>query len=140
MMYPGQPIAVCCWSGEAVPEPLLWWYEPTDKNNLFIPTMDAHDGFAPNLEAMVDTDHVISVGSNIDPTGSRVGYLDTITGVAKDLLPTLVHGHRPPRRIKNGDTFVNLTELKATKRVGLKIKRGANITNIHFTGEMNGWH
>lgn len=138
-LYPKQPIAVCCWSGNVVPEPLLWWYEPTDKNNLFIPTMDAHDGKAPDLKAMVNTDHIISVGSNIDPTGSLVNYQDKLTTTAQQLLPKQVHGHQPPRIIKNGDTFVNITELKAVKRFGLKITRGADINNLHYQGFMNGW-
>jgi len=35
-------------SGYVDAEPLLWWYEPSDEENLFIPTMDAHDGGPPN--------------------------------------------------------------------------------------------
>ena len=46
-LYPGQPVAVCCWAGNVAPEPLLWWFEPTDPDTLFFPGVDAHDGEPP---------------------------------------------------------------------------------------------
>ena len=64
-LYPNSHLAVCCWDGTVEAEPLLWWYEPLDKNNLFIPTMDAHDGNAPDLNAKVTMDHSIFVGSTL---------------------------------------------------------------------------
>ena len=27
-LYPGWPLAVCCWDGAIEAEPMLWWYEP----------------------------------------------------------------------------------------------------------------
>lgn len=152
MMYPKQPIAVCCWSGLLEdPEPLLWWYEPTDKENLFIPTMDAHDGFAPKLDEMVHTDHIISVGSTIDQTGEGVVYTGELgievggkssrdLDVAKQLLPKQVHGHRPTSLMKNGDMFVNITQMKSINTQGVIIKRGLSPTNTYHQAQMLGWH
>ncbi len=137
-MYKKQPIAICCWNGYIEPEPLLWWYEPTNKGSLFIPTMDAHNGYAPDLEALVKTDHIISVGSNIDPTGDKVNYSDTIPDNVIQLLPSRVHGYRPPTMVKNGDMFVNIMEMKS-KDYGLSIKRGSDIEHINFQDQMRGW-
>lgn len=141
-MYPNQPIAVCCWKGSIVPEPLLWWYEPTDKSTLFIPTMDAHDGSAPDVNAMVSTDHVISIGSNIERNGSRVNYTETLSAQAEALLPKMVHGHRTPALIKNGDMFVSIDQMKAKTKYGNvmpMIKRGSDANHFHYEGHMDGW-
>jgi hypothetical protein len=62
-MYPGWPIAVCCWSGELEPEPLVWWYEPMFKDRLFLPALDAHDGEPPNPRAKVKLDHMLVWGA-----------------------------------------------------------------------------
>lgn len=140
-LYPKQPVALCCWTGRVEASPLLWWYEPTNPDTLFIPTMDAHDGGPPNLEAMVETDHVISVGSKLFPTGSKVYYNHDYESLANAsaLLPTKVHGTRPEYRVKNGDTFVDVNALRVQQRDVL-MKRGANQNSIHTLDKMNGWH
>lgn len=113
-MYPNQPIAVCCWEGTIEAEPLLWWYRPTNKDTLFIPTMDAHDGGPPDLNAMVKTDHMISVGSN---DNSRVGhhfqvrYTDRLPREVMQLLPSYVAGTKLKATVKNGDMFVDANKM-----------------------------
>jgi len=158
-LYPNQPVALCCWAGgQVLPEPLLWWYEPTDPENLFIPTMDAHDGGPPNLDAMVDTDHIISVGSAMHPMGSpvsyRIGYVESrLPTHAASLLPTRVYGHRPGYRSKNGDSFVSVANLRSSTKTGLytagtgvMIKRGVRLHKAttsplvtHSEQRMDGW-
>lgn len=144
-LYPEQPIAVCCWNGQVEAEPLLWWYEPKTPEQLFIPTLDAHDGKAPRLDVNVDTDHVISVGSTSSPHGNRVHYSGTITDNVKNLLPLFVHGTRLPRRLRNGDCFVKTASLHPTKESyltkgsGVEIERGFN-KEISYSTIMNGWH
>lgn len=138
-MYPKQPVALCCWSGVVEADPLLWWYEPKDPENLFIPTMDAHTGAPPDVNAIVYTDHIISVGSNINPTGERVSYSDSELYEGATLLPTHVHGTKQKGFVKNGDTFVNVKNMRDTKRIGTFIKRGANLNSIHTQDQMSGW-
>ena len=110
-LYPEQPIAVCCFDGKIEAEPLLWWYVPTDSSTFFAPTMDAHDGRAPVVNAMVDVDHVISTGSYDD---SRIGhhnkvyYTETIPEEVRSLLPNYAFGKKWQDVYNNGDTFIKI--------------------------------
>lgn len=144
MMYPKQPVALCCWSGTLKSEPLLWIYEPKNPEVLFVPTMDAHDGGPPDLDAMVQTDHVISAGSRIVEVGSPVNYTDLMkTGGSlpsefEGLLPSRVRGMKIKRMVKNGDMFISVPELRAADK--LFIKRGAKYTTEGMDQEvMGGW-
>ena len=145
-LYPGQPLAVCCWSGSVEAEPLLWWYEPTDKDTLFVPTMDAHDGLAPKVEANVETDHIISVGTasrSRNVSKNVVHYSDTLPPSVKSLLPECVWGVQLPGRMKNGDGFVKVAEVigRSDGRLGVpNIKRGISPERTHSTVPMYGWH
>lgn len=140
-LYPNDPIAVCCWNGSIEAEPLMWWYEPRDRTELFIPTMDAHDGGAPNLHEEVQTDHIISVGS-VGPTGGhqvRYSSQDIPEGV-KDLLPSYVHGHKLPTFLENGDCFVKTASLHQDK--GDRFTRRAQSIIIErgdYVARMDGW-
>lgn len=144
-LYPNQPVAVCCWDGTIEAEPLLWWYEPTWKGELFIPTMDAHDGNAPNVRANVKADHMISVGS---ADNSRVGhhhpvfYKDQLPDNVRELLPNFVYGTQIKQSVQNGDMFVETRKMcagsKAYKDVP-RARRGANSLDAIFEFEMMGW-
>lgn len=147
-LYDGQPIAVCCWDGSIEAEPMLWWYEPTNSNALFIPTMDAHDGKAPKLGVKVDTDHLISVGSTNGNIGDKVRYRDAnkIPSDVKELLPLLVHGKKVHDRQPNGDSFVSVNTLHSTREQmfsggapAVELVRYANAQKLSST-VMNGWH
>jgi hypothetical protein len=145
-LYPDQPLAICCWKGSVEAEPLLWWYEPKDKGTLFLPTMDAHDGNAPNPEANVSTDHIVSVGSNIlgdtySRKNNRVNYTDKIPSQVKQLLPDYVYGSELPHTMKNGDMFVKTSDLKMGDKFKVPtIKRGMTSNNTHTDLPMYGWH
>lgn len=131
-LYPNQPVAVCCWNGEIEAEPLLWWYEPKDATTFFIPTMDAHNGGPPVLGELVDTDHLISVGSTDSPNnGATVYYTDSIPANIKSLLPIKVYGTRLPARVENADCFVKEASLNTTP----VLSRG-----LDYKAAMNGWH
>lgn len=139
-MYPETPIAVCCWSGRVEAEPLLWWYEPKDPSHLFIPTMDAHDGNAPDLEAIVETDHIVSVGTfNSKQIAPRhpVKYKKPLPDIVKTLLPTHVFGTELPGRMKNGDTFFKVSDLNP-ERGYPRLKRGAKVDQIDTEEPMYG--
>lgn len=143
-LYPNQPVALCCWNGAVEAEPLLWWYEPKNPETLFVPTMDAHDGSAPDLNADVDTDHIVSVGSTISI--SRSYYTGTVLyssslGEAANLLPKHVVGTKLVGHYKNGDCFVNVSELNNSDRTYEPImKRGSSLNDAKLTIHMNGWH
>lgn len=145
-LYPGQPLAVCCWNGSVEAEPLLWWYEPTDKETLFVPTMDAHDGLLPKVEANVETDHTISVGTayvSRNVSKNRVHYKSAVPSLVKQLLPEYVWGVQLPHRMKNGDMFVKTAEVigRADGRfIVPDLKRGINSERTHSTVSMYGWH
>lgn len=135
--YPDQPIAVCCWEGSIKSEPLLWWYEPKDKSQLFIPTMDAHDGNAPQLHQKVATDHIISVGTSTNRIGNNVYYRDEIPGAVKRLLPPSVSGSKLPVWMENGDCFVKTADLQPKtlmEDASVILRRGAN-----YSEPMRGW-
>lgn len=147
-LYDGQPIAVCCWDGSIEAEPMLWWYEPSNSNALFIPTMDAHDGKAPKLGVKVDTDHLISVGSTNGNIGDKVRYRDAskIPAEVKELLPLLVHGKKVYDRQPNGDSFVSVSTLHSTREQmfsggapAVELVRYAKAQKLSST-VMNGWH
>jgi len=143
-LYPDQPIAVCCWNGAIEAEPLMWWYEPSNSESLFIPTMDAHNGKAPKIGERVETDHIISVGSTkiIGNLGYHVKYSQSknIPDDVKELLPLDVHGSKLPSRLENGDCLVKTVALHSTREQlfsggspAVEIKRGK------FSTVMNGW-
>jgi hypothetical protein len=146
-LYEGQPIAVCCWDGSIEAEPMMWWYEPSNPNALFIPTMDAHDGKAPKLGVRVDTDHLISVGSTSGSRGDTVRYRDAkkIPDAVKELLPLQVHGKKLQDRVPNGDCFVSTSTLHTTREQlfsggapAVELVRLAKAQKV-FSTVMNGW-
>jgi hypothetical protein len=137
-LYPNQPIAVCCWSGNINPEPLLWWYEPKDKDCLFIPTMDAHDGKPPNVHSKVYADHIISVGSTIDKYDSnKVYYSEQIPSSVGSLLPQNVFGSKINALIINGDMWIEKSTLSNPTMTRGLFSSKFNATNSIFL--MQGW-
>jgi len=138
-LYKDLPVAICCWAGNVKAEPLLWWYEPSDKENLFIPTMDAHDGKAPSPRMTVDTDHIISVGSTLNNRPAvSVSYSQTRPAELHGLLPTSVHGTKMNYHISNGDMWTNYSEGKHFPN----LNRGLFSSKEIFAKEirMDGWY
>ena len=138
--YPDMPIAVCCWEGRIKSEPLMWWYEPKNKSEFFIPTMDAHDGRAPQLHQEVKTDHIISVGTSTHRGGNSVYYRDDrqIPDAVRSLLPPTVQGTKLPTWMENGDCFVKTADLKPKtlmEDASVILKRGAK-----YSEPMRGWY
>jgi hypothetical protein len=125
-LYPGWPLAVCCWDGRVEAEPLLWWYEPRQPEQLFAPALDAHDGGPPNLDALVRVDHHVAFGSALDPERSgppdgaeydgHVSYADRIPGEILRLLPTRVAGTALQSGLPNGDFWCSTKRLRGPAR------------------------
>lgn len=118
--YPNWAIAVCCFSNTDAQraKPLLFSYEPTkqdDPDYLFVPTLDAHDGKAPDLNASVDVDHTIFVATPgmSDSHGMTVFYSDPAIelGVA-ELLPRKVMGKVVSGKYRNGDVVFKCSDLE----------------------------
>lgn len=57
--YAGWAFAVCVFdSGKAIDaQPIAFEYEPFAYNLIYFPTVDSHNGKAPNLDDLVDVDH-----------------------------------------------------------------------------------
>ena len=108
-LYPGWKMALCAWDGTLEAEPLLWWYEPKNAANLFLPALDAHDGHPPKLASDVDVDHCIVVGSVTGPSKKgleaiEVRFQDALPEHLKPFLASTVAGYETAgRRMKNGD-------------------------------------
>lgn len=131
------PIAIACWAGSIQTDPLLLWYVPSDPTLFRIPTMDAHDGNAPDVNAEVDTDHILSVSAS-KTTGNPVFYSDKIPIEVRNLLPIYVHGTSIRHRIPNGDVFITvsdtLTERQPQKRRQISAKATPSVVGV-----MAGW-
>lgn len=102
-LYPGWPVAACCFNGRIEPEPLLWWYAPSDPSKLFAPGLDAHDGNPPDLAAQVKMDHTVIFGSNIRARGFDVTFQDQIPEDVAPLLAKKVVGQVFEQTLPNGD-------------------------------------
>jgi hypothetical protein len=101
-LYPGWPLAVCCWDGAIEAEPMLWWYEPKSPEWLFAPALDAHHGGAPDIGAEVRVDHVIGFGSTLREQRFG-GWEDELPPIAADLLAWNVRRARVAGHMPNGD-------------------------------------
>ena len=115
--YPGWPVALCCWEGSILPEPLLWWYEPKAPTMLFAPALDSHDGNPPKLDAKVRVDHHIAFGSTLTPTPiddrtGHVRYMDDLPEDIASLLPKKVVGGYVGSYHRNGDFWLNTASLR----------------------------
>lgn len=102
-LYPGWPIAVCCWSGTIQAEPLLWWYVSKYPDWLFFPTVDAHDGRSPRSEDVL-VDHVLLWGSPEGPFKPR--FRRQLPDTIQELMPPTLHALRPHGMLPNGDYWV----------------------------------
>lgn len=118
--YPNWAIAVCCFSNTDAQraKPLLFSYEPTkqdDPDYLFVPSLDSHDGKAPDLTALVDVDHTIFVATEdmSDRHSMTVFYSDTdIAAGIKEVLPRKVMGKVVSGKYRNGDIVFKCSDLK----------------------------
>jgi len=117
-LYPDWPIAVCCFnSAEMVEnEPMVWWYEPKNPNQLFAPALDAHDGGPPDPKAMVKVDHTVVIGSTINPVGVDAHHVGRLTGEVTKYLASKVQGKKYDNiYLPNGDFILDKSKLLTSK-------------------------
>lgn len=126
--YPNWAISVWCFNNTEArrAKPTLLSYEPTkqdDPDIFFVPTLDAHTGDVPDLNAHVDVDHTIFVASeDMDrDAGSPVYYSDRdIAAGINEILPASVMGKVISGEYRNGDVVFRRSDLAAGKLVGLR--------------------
>lgn len=112
-LYPGSAFALCCWNGRIAPEPLLWWYIPSNPDVLFAPGLDAHDGKAPT-KGKVQTDHLVTFGSTLKPVRRSerdVRYRQPRPADVAALLPTRAVGTHQDEPLPNGDFIMTVADL-----------------------------
>ena len=120
-LYPNWPVAVCCFnSAEMVEnEPMVWWYEPKNPDQLFAPALDAHDGGPPDPKAIVQVDHTVVVGSTINPKGKDAHHVSRLTGDVRKYLANKVEGKKYDNiYLPNGDFIIEKNKLGKAKKVG----------------------
>jgi hypothetical protein len=118
--YKGWSFAVCVFDSEKTidSQPIAFEYIPMAYNLIFYPTVDSHDGGAPNINEMVDTDHtfiyehtgVMKDRGKFDKTSVT---LDTpnVPDFLKDRKYRMVY----VRGLQsNGDSFINMDDLSRT--------------------------
>jgi|SRR5579885_785894 len=120
--YKGWTFALCCFNNkdQAKANPMLWWYEPRQPDQLFFPALDAHDGLPPRLHGQVEVDHTVafssnhmkadsSAGSSVRPVKYRDGNIDKRV---KALLPQLVVGQKFDDELPQGDFVCATSEVR----------------------------
>jgi hypothetical protein len=130
-LYGSSPVAICCWAGTVQAEPLLWWYVPRSYDTFFAPAVDAHDGNAPDPNAMVSVDHYVAFGSSAPlygeggeelGVGMRVGYTqghEIASAGVKSLLPLRIRGRKFQRQMPNGDFYLPREALFSRGNIGI---------------------
>lgn len=133
-LYPGWPLAVCCWQGTIRPEPLLWWYEPLEPDWLFAPALDAHDGGPPRLGEQVEVDHFLAFGSSSYEGGNAVAPIRAAPRETQKLFPRSVHGTRIREKMPNGDFWLAASDLS-----GPAIRRAPGKGSAAIAVALEGW-
>lgn len=113
--YQGWPIALCCFNAKKQVEqdPLIWWYEPADRDVLFAPALDAHDGRPPVLDRQVKVDHTVVFGSALHPKGVTVRPRREIPDHVKPFIATRVVGYKYTNNMMlNGDFSIPKSRLE----------------------------
>lgn len=109
------PFAVACFNNEDAGEakPIAYAYEPKYPEQFLIYTLDGHDGTVPNLDATVELDHAVFVGSYRASTGRAVNYSDSIPASLQKYLPSKVVGtaFQKGTRLINGDILVAVDDV-----------------------------
>jgi hypothetical protein len=121
--YAGWSFAICVFDSDKTidAQPIAFEYKPFGSQLLYFPTMDGHDGKAPNIDDMVNTDHTFiyeHTGSMEIPKGSFWGYekqFVTLKAEVPGFLQNRKYRAVFSRNLqKNGDTFVNIDEMTAS--------------------------
>jgi hypothetical protein len=118
--YAGWSFAVCCFDSKNSidAQPIAFEYKPFGKDLIYFPTMDGHDGGAPDVNEFVNTDHTFiyeHTGSMEIPQGKSYRFVQefvTLEAAVPEFLQnkryraSFMRGHQ-----KNGDTFIDAKKM-----------------------------
>ena len=148
--FAGYSVALCCFevAQESKSEPLLWWYKPSNPEELHAPAIDAHDGAPPVLGAQVAVDHTLVVSvpewkvdmaepepfpvtddPQIAPlehysAASPVHYSRVVPTHLTPFLPKVVAGNQYQQEMINGDFVIDRKELTALNLFEKTVRQG----------------
>lgn len=123
--FPGYAVALCCFDNRDARQanPLLLWYTPHDPDMFRLPAIDCHTGGVPDLNALVQTDHWVILGTDEAPDGwgNEVDYgvvpvvrkwgaaprSPAVKGPAAGFLPDRVIGRSFTGPLPNGDFVIS---------------------------------
>jgi len=114
--YAGWGFAICVFDSNKTidAQPIAFEYKPFGEQLIYFPTMDGHDGAAPDVNAYVDTDHTFiyeHTGSMEIPAGKQYKFVQEFVTLKAEVPSFLqnrkyrveyVRGYQ-----KNGDTFID---------------------------------
>lgn len=112
--YAGWSFAICTFDSDKTinAQPIAFEYKPFNYNFLYFPTMDGHDGGAPDVDAIVNTDHTFIFEHTGEMTGDYAQKFVTldaqVPAFAQNRKYRAIHSQD---RVKNGDVFINLENL-----------------------------
>ncbi|GEM_PF-3072788 len=116
--YPGWTFALYCFDtrDSVRAEPIMWWYEPTNPELLFVPGLHAGDGTLPSLTQPVRTHHTITLCSDLrnQKQGKEIHYRDQIPEELLWMLPPdVIGGKNNGEYAQNGDFLYNIQDIRA---------------------------
>lgn len=112
--YAGWSFAICVFDSENTidAQPIAFEYKPFSNELIYFPTMDGHDGKAPNVGGLVKTDHTFIYEHTGEMTGTYEKKFVTLDAPVPEFLQ-----NRKFRAVYsndfiiNGDSFINTTHL-----------------------------
>jgi len=118
--YTGWSFAVCCFdSTKAIDaQPIAFEYTPFNEDFLYFPSLDAHDGGAPNLREQVRTDHTIIFEHTGRMDKNKTYYMESVkldASVPEFLQERKYRIAHMNGYAKNGDTFIKISEMNDTE-------------------------
>lgn len=119
--YAGWSFAICVFDSDKTidAQPIALEYIPFEGGGLlYFPTMDGHDGLAPNLDEMVDTDHtfIYEHTGKMEPIEGKVGRYSKTSVTLEANVPEFLKERKYRAETlsgkhKNGDTFIDIEKM-----------------------------
>lgn len=117
----GWSFAVCCFDADKTvdAQPIALEYAPFDADQLFFPTVDAHDGKAPNVSARVGVDHTFIFEHTgkfqVDESKMENIVMDSVR--LDDHVPEFLRSRKyryvmVKGVMRNGDTYISLPQMR----------------------------
>lgn len=113
--YKGWSFAVCCFDSDKTidSQPIAFEYKPFNSGLIYYPTMDGHDGGAPNEDESVKVDHtfIYEHTGHMEKGKFIKEFISLGEEVPKFLQDKKYRSHPLRGHQKNGDTFISVEKL-----------------------------